>query len=123
MAAVKRSGFILLLILLAMTACFSPAPSLEQEIIGKWANSEGGEINFYEDGTGYVPGIAGQPTGNIPALQFTYAIEDETHLVINTTALRQANRQDIVIEVEIENDTMTWRSNAGSVEFEYRRAE
>lgn len=123
MAAVKHSGFILLLILLAMTACFSPAPSPEQEIIGKWVNSKGGEINFYKDGTGYVPGIEGQATGNIPSLQFIYEFKDETHLVINMAALPKANQQDIVVEVEIKNDTMTWHSHTGAVEFEYRRAE
>jgi len=119
---VTRYIFALLFLLLGVTACFSLKPSVEREIIGKWVNSEGGEINFYEDGTGYVPGIKGQATGNISSLQFTYAFKDETHLVINMTALPKINQQDIVIEVEIENDIMTWRSNAGEIEFEYRRA-
>ena len=118
----KRYIFVLLIVFVGATACFSLKTSVEREIIGKWVNSGGGEIYFYENGTGYVPGIQGQEIGNISSLQFTYAFKDETHLVINMTTLPQANQQDIVIEVEIKNDIMTWHSDAGEIEFEYRRA-
>ncbi len=122
----KRYMVILLFLFLGVTACASVEPSPKQAIIGKWVNSGGGEINFNADGTGFVPGVEGQ----VPPYQFTYGFKDETHLAINianlptveTASLPIVGQGEIVVEIKIENDKMTWHDGTGKVEFVYLRA-
>lgn len=124
----KRYIVVLLSLFLGVTACAFLKPSPQQMIIGKWINSGGGEINFYKDGTGFVPGFTGEGPIEIPSLQFTYGFKDDTHLVINmanlpladTTDLPMAKQQEIVMGIKIEDDKMTWYG-AGEAEYVYTR--
>jgi hypothetical protein len=127
----KHTKLILLFLLLGMAACAPSKPSPEQAIVGKWVNSGGGEINFYEDGTGFVPGFEEAGSESIPPFHFTYAFKDETHLVINmgnlpvvdTTGSPMTNRKELVIEIELKDDQMIWRASAGKVQYVYQRVE
>jgi len=108
----KRYVAILVILVLGIVGCASPEPPPEEAIVGKWVNPEGGEINFYADGSGLLPGIDGQ----IPAYQFTYSFQDETHVTISIAGV-----MEIVVEISIEGDKMTWYDRASETEFVYMR--
>lgn len=110
-------GYVILVLalLLGISACTTANVPLEKAIIGKWVNHQGGEIEFFADGTGFIPGLGGDD--NVPDTKFTYVFPDDTHLSLLLTGQRA-----ILIEIEIEGDRMTWRDSESNVEFEYRRA-
>jgi hypothetical protein len=108
----KRYIAVLLILVLVMTACAPSKLPPEKAIVGKWVNSQGGEINFYTGGTGLLPGIEEQ----IPSYQFNYSFEDKTHIVISIPEV-----MEVVVEVKIEDDKMTWHDHAGEIEFVYMR--
>ncbi|MCX6030733.1 MAG: hypothetical protein NT169_15735 [Chloroflexi bacterium] len=111
-----------LLLTFAVAACASfptPTPTpqpIEKAIVGKWVNPQGGEVNFYADNTGFIPGLKGEPE-DIPDSKFTYYFQDKTHLGI---ALE--GQTSVVMEIKIEGDKMTWRSRTSNTEFVYTRA-
>jgi len=106
-----------LILIFGLAACASstPTPSpIEKAILGEWANSEGGKIYFYADHTGFIPGLeAGVEP--IPNTQFTYYLQDETHLGIVLEG-----QSAVVMEIKIEGDTMTW-GTIDDKEFVYNR--
>ncbi len=108
----KRYIVVLLILVLVMMACAPPKLPPEKAIVGKWVNLQGGEINFYADGTGLFPGIEEQ----IPSYQFNYSFEDETHVAISIPGVI-----DAIVEIKIEGDKMTWHDRASETEFVYMR--
>jgi hypothetical protein len=109
----KRYIPILLILVLGMVACVPTKVAPEKAIVGKWVNLQGGEMNFYGDGTGLFPGIEGQ----IPEYQFNYFFKDETHVAINIPGVIE-----VVVEVKIDGDEMTWYDRSSETEFVYMRA-
>jgi len=110
----KRYVTVLVILVLGIVGCVSPEPPPQKAIVGKWVNLQGGEVNFYPDGSGLLPGIEGQ----IPTYQFTYSFQDETHVTISIPGV-----MELVVEVNIEGDKMTWYDRASETEFVYIREE
>jgi hypothetical protein len=96
---------ILLLSLLA--ACSSVEKSLQDEIVGKWVDSSGYTIEFYEGGTGFIEGVADQ----IPDSVFVYKILDESTIQIDFQG------GSYKIGILINNDKMIWKDDLGEVEY------
>lgn len=107
-----------LLLLLGATACVPVKVPPEKAIVGQWVNAGGGTIYFYEDGTGFIPGLSGVEGQSlaIPAAAFTYYFEDDTHLGI---ALE--GQDAIIVEVKLEGDKMTWSNPYNDTEYVYTR--
>jgi len=103
-----------LLWFLVLSACSSSQLQPQQAILGQWMNEQGGELYFYEDGTGFIPGNSGAI--NIPDVKFTYLFPDNTHL-----SLEMAGQQALTLVISIEGDKMTWRGVASGKEFVYTR--
>ena len=96
-----------------MTACISqPKVPPQQAIVGKWVNAGGGSIEFYANGTGFIPGIDGQ----IAPTNFSYAFTDEMHIQLN-----MGGPTGLVVEIKIDGDQMTWVSKASNTSFVYTR--
>ena len=109
-----RLGLIFALFIF-LTACGSAQPTSEKAIVGKWENSQGGVIQFYEDKTGFIPGDD-QQAPPIPSASFTYSFPDQTHLTI-----KMAGQESVIFEIELDEDTMTWHSSANTTQFVYTR--
>ncbi len=92
----------------------TPAP-VEDAIIGKWVNAQGGTIHFYADGTGFIPGFK-ETTEPIPDTPFTYFLQNDTHL-----GIVMEGQPTIIMEIELAGDKMTWRL-AGGGDSVYTRA-
>lgn len=108
-----------LMLIWGMGACApmqtaTPAP-VEDAIVGKWVNPQGGTIHFYADGTGFIPGFK-ETTEPIPDTPFTYYLQDDTHL-----GIVMKGQSTIIMEIELAGDKMTWRL-AGGGDSVYTRA-
>jgi len=88
----------------------SPDVVAEKAIVGKWVNETGGEIDFYADGTGYLP-----PGFDIEAYGFTYYLQDATHLVMTV------QNQDLTVEIRLARDKLTWYTADPNVKYVYTR--
>jgi hypothetical protein len=83
----------------------------QKAIVGKWMNSQGGELDFHADGSGYIP-----PTLGIEAYTFSYYFQDATHLVMNLAG------QTMTVEITLVDDKLTWFAADPNVKYEYTRA-
>ena len=114
----SRKWFSLLLtfvLLLAMTACASQTKdSLQQAIVGKWINAQNYSIEFYADGTGFVPAVEGDIP--IPATNFSYSVTDGTHVNITMGEIKGMS-----VEIKIEGNQMTWQDQNAGLSFVYTR--
>lgn len=117
-----RSAFrwIVLLALIALVSACTPSLGsgkvLRQAIAGKWVNAQNFTIEFYEDGTGFVPGVDGEVP--VPATDFSYVVTDDSHIRITMGDLNGA-----VVEIKIEGDQMTWIGKDTGVSFIYTRSQ
>lgn len=113
--ALSASLFVFSIFIWGATACVGPAsasiPLLQKNIVGKWANAQGGEIDFYADGTGSIPGVQ-----DIPSYNFTYSFPDNTHLLVIVDG------QNLKVGIRIDGDKMIWRNSDNNTEFVYTRA-
>lgn len=107
---------VLLILILGVTACAPAETSPEKAIVGNWVNAQGGEIYFYADNTGFIPGLA-ESAESIPDYKFTYSFQDKTHLRITLEG-----QPAVVVEIKIEGDKLTWGSQHGNPEYVYTRA-
>jgi hypothetical protein len=111
------------ILIFGVAACVSaPTPTpvplpIEKAIVGQWINDQGGKIHFYADNTGFIPGIEAE-IEPIPDSRFTYYFRDKTHLGIVLEG-----QSAIVVEIKIEGDKMTWRSQINNAEFVYKRVQ
>src|SRR5258705_5663799 len=115
MAMLARKWVYLLValgLILSITAC-APTLTPQQAIVGKWVNAKGYSIEFYADGTGFIPGIDGQ----IPPYKFSYSFKDPTHLELDL-----AGQPGTAIQIKLDGDQMTWLSQNGDAAFVYQRA-
>jgi len=114
----SRKWFSLLLtfvLLLAMTACASQTKdSLQQAIVGKWINAQNYSIEFYADGTGFVPAVEGDIP--IPATNFSYSVTDGTHVNITMGEIKGMS-----VEIKIEGNQMTWQDQNAGLSFVYTK--
>jgi hypothetical protein len=99
-----RKILIALLLFLLLTGC-APKKTLDQAIIGTWADSNGYKIQFSSGGKGFIPGVAGK----IPDSDFAYAIKDEQHINVEMQGIK------VTIEIQIKDDTLTWKDSLGEV--------
>ena len=104
-----------LILILGIAACAPARISPEKAIVGKWVNAQGGEVYFYEDKTGFIPGLAGAAE-QIPDVRFTYYFQDKTHLAIVVEG-----QPAIIVEIKLEGDKLTWITQSGSNEYVYTR--
>jgi len=109
-----------LVVIWGMGACVpmqtaTPAP-VEDAIVGKWVNPQGGTIHFYADGTGFIPGFK-ETTEPIPDTPFTYFLQNDTHL-----GIVMEGQPTVIMEIELAGDKMTWFSRANNVQYVYTRA-
>lgn len=112
----KAMGLIVALLVFAATlvSCATEAPPIPtKEIVGKWVNEGGGWIEFYANGTGYVPGVEGE----IAATSFSYSFTDYAHMMITISG-----QLSTMVEIRVQGDKMTWASQTNNVKFEYTRA-
>jgi hypothetical protein len=100
----------LVILVLGVSVWMRSIPTLQEAIVGNWANVQGGVIDFYADGTGVVPAVQ-----DIPAYNFTYSFPDDMHLKINLEG------QDLTVGIAIQGDRMTWRNSGNNTEFVYTR--
>jgi hypothetical protein len=105
-----------LIITLGLAACVPAEVSPEKAIVGKWMNAQGGTIQFNADKTGLIPGLE-EGVEPIPDTPFTYYLQDDTQLEIV-----MAGQAPVVVEIKIDGDKLTWRGQADSTEYVYRRA-
>ncbi len=113
---VQRFMFILLFpLLLSLTACGSSQLANDKAIVGKWENAQGGVIQFYEDKTGFIPGDD-QQAPPIPSASFTYSFPDQDHL-----AIKMSGQAPVVVEIKLDEDTMTWHQSANVTQFVYTK--
>jgi hypothetical protein len=104
-----------LILLITMAACASQSKeSLQQAIVGKWINAQNYSIEFYADGTGFVPAVEGDVP--VPATNFSYSVTDGTHINITMGEIRGMN-----VEVKIEGNQMTWQDQNAGISFVYTR--
>jgi len=105
-----------LILLLSLAACASQTrDSLQQAIVGKWINAENYSIEFYADGTGFVPALEGEIP--IPATDFSYSVTDGTHVKITMGEIKGMN-----VEIKIEGSQMTWLDQNAGISFVYIRS-
>ena len=107
---------VLLILSLGITACVPAEVSPEKAIVGKWVNDQGGEIYFYADKTGFIPGLAGA-TEQIPDVKFTYYFQDMAHLAIVLDG-----QPAIVVKIKLDGDKLTWVTQHDNLEYVYTRA-
>lgn len=107
---------LIVLVLLVLTAACSTVSvdDLRREIVGTWRNAQDYTIEFYADGTGFIPGVSGELP--IPATDFTYAISDSGNIRIS-----MGDIPDATIEIRIEDDQMTWFNRETDTTFVYMR--
>jgi hypothetical protein len=91
--------------MLLFSAC-SP-DSLQNKMIGSWVNSSGYTIEFRTNGDGFIPGVAGV----LADTSFKYSIVDESHVSITM------NGQQYTIEIQVDNDKLTWKDTMGAEEY------
>jgi len=99
------------LFLIVLASCSNGKQSLEDEIVGKWIDSSGFTIEFYEGGTGFIEGVPGK----IPDSSFSYITLNETTVQINFQGVTYD------IDILIDGDQLTWKDELGEVV--YTRAE
>lgn len=105
-----------LALILMMTACSSgSSDELRKAIVGKWINEQNYSIEFYDNGTGFIPGVEGEVP--IPATDFSYVVTDAGHIQISMGELT-----DALIEIRIEGDQMTWFNKDTNTAFVYTRS-
>jgi len=112
-------GLILIFGVAACAPVSTPTPTpqpIEQAIVGKWVNDKGGEIQFYADSTGLIPGVT-DANPPIPDSKFTYYFQDEAHLGIVLEG-----QSAMVVGIKIEDDKMTWLNRFNSIQFTYTKA-
>jgi hypothetical protein len=110
-----RTRLIALALLVMLAACSTVSvDDLRREIVGTWRNVQDYTIEFYADGTGFIPGVGGELP--IPATDFTYAISDSGHIRIS-----MGDISDATIEIRIEGDQMTWFNRETDTTFVYMR--
>lgn len=113
--AVWARCLIILALILMLTACATvSSEDLRREIVGTWRNAQDYTIEFYADGTGFIPGVDGELP--IPATDFTYVITDSGHIRISMGEI-----PDAAIEIRIEGDQMTWFNRESDTTFVYMR--
>ncbi len=113
--AQRRLLFILSPLFITLLACSAQSGTpLREAIIGKWINAQDFTIEFYADGTGFIPGTEGQMP--IPAADFNYVVTDESHIRIMFGDL-----SDAIVAIKIDGDQMTWQNADASVTFVYTR--
>ena len=100
-----RKVLIALLLFLLFTGCTPKKSSLDQSIIGTWADSSGYKIQFLSAGKGFIPGVPGK----IPNSDFVYSIVDEQHINVEMQGIK------VAIEIQIKDDTLTWKDSLGEV--------
>jgi uncharacterized lipoprotein YehR (DUF1307 family) len=110
----KRWLLISFVLILFLSSCSFGGRPLSEEIVGKWINAEGYEVEFYPDGQGFIPGVEGAIP--IPDSPFSYRIEDESKLFLT---LSDGTTLELV--VTIKGDKMTWASQIAEINFEYTR--
>ncbi len=99
------------ILILGLTVWVLAAPAPQKAVVGKWTNSHGGVINFYADGTGYIPGL----TGVISDTSFTYSFPDNTHVKITIAG------QALNVGIAIQGDKMTWGNSLDNTKDVYTR--
>lgn len=100
----KRSLFLLFVLALWLSAC-SKKPGLDNTILGTWANPEGYQIEFRENGKGLIPGVEGK----VPNTDFVYTVVDEGHVLIDLGS------EKYTIAITIEGDKLSWKDKIGEV--------
>lgn len=115
----RGAFFLLLVVVVLLTSACAPSPgngnALRKAIVGKWVNQQNFTIDFYEDGTGFVPGTDGEVP--VPATDFTYVVTDDSHIRLTMGDLNGA-----IIEIKIEGDQMTWTGKDTGLSFVYTRS-
>jgi hypothetical protein len=87
-------------------------------IVGHWVYEQGGAIDFYADGTGYIPAFE---EGGFPAYTFTYTFPDATHLAIKLNGKPDEFTDALVVEIKVEGDKLIWRNPSTGAETVYTR--
>jgi hypothetical protein len=95
-----------------------PALPVAKTIVGHWVYEQGGAIDFYADGTGYIPAFE---EGGFPAYTFTYTLPDETHLAIKLNGKPDEFTDALVVGIKIEGDKLTWTNPSTGAETVYTR--
>jgi hypothetical protein len=103
----KKLLFTLILLVIGMAACTPARPSLKNDLLGSWQNSQGFQIEFRSGGVGFIPGVQGK----IPDTNFTYQITDEQHIRMDTLG------QQITIEIHVNGDQLIWKDSIGEVQY------
>lgn len=105
----KRLVILCLFILIAFSGCTTQdkQTGLKEELVGKWESTDGYEVEFFVDGTGFIPGVA----GSIPDNTFEYSVDDETHITLSM------GDQSFAIEVMIDGNELTWKDSLGEVSY------
>jgi hypothetical protein len=103
----KRFYLASILFLILLAACSPGKKTLDEEIVGKWVDSSGYTIDFFDGGTGFIEGV----DGKIPDSNFTYIILDESTIQINF----QGEKYEIGILID--KDKMIWKDELGEVEY------
>jgi len=96
---------LLLVMVFILTGCAANKPNLGETIIGTWVDQSGYEIQFFKDGKGFIPGVAGK----IPDTNFQYSVKDAGHIIFDI------EQSKITVGIEIEGETLTWKDDIGEV--------
>ena len=110
----KRWLSISLVLIFLLSSCSFGGRPLSEDIVGRWINAEGYEVEFYADGQGFIPGLEGEIP--IPDTPFSYRIEGGSKLLLTL-----ADGTTLELQVTIEGDRMTWDSTVDGFTFEYTR--
>jgi hypothetical protein len=112
LGAVILGGAILGMVLAyRLVAHTSSIEAAQKGIVGKWVNSQGGELDFYANGSGYIP-----PTAELRGYAFSYYFQDASHLVMNL------DRATMTVEITLVGEKLTWFTADPNVKYEYTRA-
>lgn len=105
----KRIMILSIFFLMAFSGCSTPVSQagLKEALIGKWESTDGYQVEFFADGTGFIPGVA----GSIPDSTFEYTLNDDTHITLSMGG------QNYAIEILIEGDELTWKDTLGEVSY------
>jgi hypothetical protein len=84
--------------------------TLQTGIVGKWVNSQGGELDFYAGGSGYIP-----PVQDMQAYNFGYYFQDATHMGMTVAG------KTMTVRIELAGDKLTWFTADPKVSYVYTR--
>ena len=110
----KRTVMALALVMVVLVlgvAWVLATPAPQNAVVGRWTNSHGGTIDFFADGTGFVPGV----TGVISDTNFAYSFPDTQHVSI------EIGGQALRVGIKVDGDTMTWSNSLNSTVDVYTR--